>query len=153
MKGQHPTNLTAFSVTWVNGTTAQIQTAFTSPIQRLDTSATSATYSENDTVIKFSSVDEATKYVNDQATGYYLMSIFEVSMSETIGRLSAKYRVSKRDLWEDWQKRIQWVYDVFDLELAQAPRSTYAMTYATVAEYPLISQSVAPRSCRTETQE
>ena len=74
MKGQHPTNLTAFSVTWVNGTTAQIQTAFTSPVQRLDTSATSATYSENDTVIKFSSVDEATKYVNNQATGYYLMS-------------------------------------------------------------------------------
>ena len=79
--------------------------------------------------------------------------IVEVSVSETIGRLSAKYRVSKRDLWEDWQKRIRWVYDVFYLELAQALRSTYEMTYATVAEYPLISQSIAPRSCRTETQE
>jgi hypothetical protein len=35
-----------------------------------------------------------------------------------------KYSVSKRDLWVDWQKRAQWVYDVFDLEPAQAPRST-----------------------------
>jgi hypothetical protein len=31
--------------------------------------------------------------------------IVEVSVSETIGRLSAKYRGSKRDLWGDWQKR------------------------------------------------
>ena len=70
--------------------------------------------------------------------------IVEVSVSQTIGRLSAKYRGSKRDLWEDWQKRTQWVYDVFDLELAQAPRSTYATTYATVAGHPLIAE-VSPR--------
>jgi hypothetical protein len=33
--------------------------------------------------------------------------IVEVSMSETIGGLSAKYRVSKRTMWGDWQKRTQ----------------------------------------------
>jgi hypothetical protein len=38
----------------------------------------------------------------------------------------------------------QWVYDVFDLELAHAPRSTYATTYATVEGHPLIAE-VSPR--------
>jgi hypothetical protein len=54
----------------------------------------------------------------------YRLHIAELQISEIIERLSIKYRVSKRDLWEDWQKRSQWVYDVFDLEPAQAPRST-----------------------------
>jgi hypothetical protein len=54
----------------------------------------------------------------------YRLHIAELQISEIIERLSVKYRVSKRDLWEDWQKRSQWVYDVFDLEPAQAPRST-----------------------------
>jgi hypothetical protein len=54
----------------------------------------------------------------------YRLHIAELQISEIIERLSIKYRVSKRDLWEDWQKRPQWVYDVFDLEPAQAPRST-----------------------------
>jgi hypothetical protein len=54
----------------------------------------------------------------------YRLHIAELQISEIIERLSMKYRVSKRDLWEDWQKRSQWVYDVFDLEPAQAPRST-----------------------------
>jgi hypothetical protein len=54
----------------------------------------------------------------------YRLHIAELHISEIIQRLSPKYRVSKRDLWEDWQKRTQWVYDVFDLEPAQAPRST-----------------------------
>lgn len=31
----------------------------------------------------------------------------------------AKYRVSKRDLWDDWQKRIRRGYAVFDLEPAR----------------------------------
>jgi hypothetical protein len=54
----------------------------------------------------------------------YCPHIAELHISEIMDRLSIKYRVSKRDLWEDWQKRSQWVYDVFDLEPAQAPRST-----------------------------
>jgi hypothetical protein len=54
----------------------------------------------------------------------YRPHIAELHISEIMDRLSIKYRVSKRDLWEDWQKRSQWVYDVFDLEPAQAPRST-----------------------------
>jgi hypothetical protein len=56
----------------------------------------------------------------------YRLQIAELNISETIERLSVKYRVSKRNLWEDWQKRTQWVYDDFDLEPAQVPRSTYA---------------------------
>ena len=54
----------------------------------------------------------------------YRLHIGELHISEIIERLSVKYRVSKRVLWEDWQKRTQWVYDVFDLEPAQALRST-----------------------------
>ena len=54
----------------------------------------------------------------------YRLHIAELQISEIIERLSVKYRVSKRVLWGDWQKRSQWVYDVFDLEPAQAPRST-----------------------------
>jgi hypothetical protein len=54
----------------------------------------------------------------------YRLHIAELHISEIIERLSVKYRVSKRVLSEDWQKRSQWVYDVFDLEPAQPPRST-----------------------------
>ena len=54
----------------------------------------------------------------------YRLHIAELHISEIIDRLSVKYRVSKRVLWEDWQKRTQWVYDVFDLEPAQAQHST-----------------------------
>jgi hypothetical protein len=56
----------------------------------------------------------------------YRLQIAELNISEIIERHSVKYRASKRNLWEDWQKQTQWVYGVFDLELAQAPRSTYA---------------------------
>ncbi len=54
----------------------------------------------------------------------YRLHIAELNISEIIDRLSVKYSVSKRDLWEAWQKQAQWVYDVFDLEPAQTPRST-----------------------------
>jgi hypothetical protein len=70
----YPSNVTAFSVTWINDTTAQIRTAFTYTPKRPNTNTTSGTYSENDTVIKFSSADEATKYVYSHATDYRLMS-------------------------------------------------------------------------------
>lgn len=42
------------------------------------------------------------------------------NMTEILDKLSAKYSISKQALWQDWQKRTYWVYDVFDLEPARA---------------------------------
>jgi hypothetical protein len=39
-------------------------------------------------------------------------------MTEILDKLSAKYNISRQTLWQDWQMRTQWVYDVFDLEPA-----------------------------------
>ncbi len=50
----------------------------------------------------------------------YRLYIDELNMGEIVERLSTKYSVSKQTLWRDWQKRTQWVYDVFDLEPAAA---------------------------------
>jgi len=50
----------------------------------------------------------------------YRLYIAKLNMSDILEKLSAKYRVSKRALCMDWQKRTQWVYDVFDLEPARA---------------------------------
>jgi hypothetical protein len=50
----------------------------------------------------------------------YRLYIAQLNMSDILEKLSAKYRVSKRALCTDWQKRTQWVYDVFDLEPARA---------------------------------
>jgi hypothetical protein len=41
------------------------------------------------------------------------------NMTEIFDKLSAKYSVPKRALWQDWQKRTEWVYDVLDLEPAR----------------------------------
>ena len=48
----------------------------------------------------------------------YRLYINKLNMSEILEKLSTKYRVSKRTLYTDWQKRTQWVYAVFDLEQA-----------------------------------
>jgi len=45
--------------------------------------------------------------------------IARLNMSDILEKLSSKYSVSKRALCMDWQKRTQWVYDVFDLEPAR----------------------------------
>jgi len=42
------------------------------------------------------------------------------NMTEILDKLSAKYSISKQALWDDWQKRTQWVYDVLDLEPTRA---------------------------------
>jgi hypothetical protein len=42
-------------------------------------------------------------------------------MTEILDKLSAKYSISRQALWQDWQKRTQWVYDVLDLEPARVP--------------------------------
>jgi hypothetical protein len=74
----------------------------------------------------------------------YRLHIAELNTSEIIDRLSVKYRVSKRDLWEDWQKRAQWVYDVFDLEPAQAPPSTRCNCPSITFDLPKCRVAVAP---------
>ena len=64
----------------------------------------------------------------------YRLYISKLNMSDILEKLSAKYRVSKRALCTDWQKRTQWVYDVFDLERASTrqmpllPNSAWSVT-------------------------
>jgi hypothetical protein len=50
----------------------------------------------------------------------YQLYIAKLNMSDILEKLSGKYRVSKRALYVDWQKRTEWVYDVFDLEPAHS---------------------------------
>jgi hypothetical protein len=50
----------------------------------------------------------------------YRLYVQKLNMTEILDKLSAKYSISKQALLHDWQKRTQWVYDVFDLEPARA---------------------------------
>jgi len=50
----------------------------------------------------------------------YRLYANKLDMSEILDILSVKYRVSKQALREDWDSRIQWVYDVFNLEPVQS---------------------------------
>jgi len=72
LKSEHPNNLTAWLVTPINGTSAQIQDAWTDAAS--STSAANITYSENVTVMRFSSPNEATTYVNGHNAGYRLVA-------------------------------------------------------------------------------
>ena len=72
LKNAHPNNLTAWLVTPINGTSAQIQDAWTDATS--NTSAANLTYSENFTVMRFSSPSEATTYVNGHNAGYRLVA-------------------------------------------------------------------------------
>jgi hypothetical protein len=49
----------------------------------------------------------------------YRLHVQKLNMTEILDKLSAEYSISKQALWHDWQKRTQWVYDVFDLEPAR----------------------------------
>lgn len=49
----------------------------------------------------------------------YRLYAQQSSMTEILDRLSTKYNISRQALWQDWQKRTNWVYDVFDLEPAR----------------------------------
>jgi len=51
----------------------------------------------------------------------YRLYAQQSNMTEILDKLSAKYSIPKQALWDDWQKRTQWVYDVLDLEPARAP--------------------------------
>jgi hypothetical protein len=46
----------------------------------------------------------------------YRLHVAQLDLPDILEKLSTKYRVSKSTLDKDWQKRTQWVYDVFDLE-------------------------------------
>ena len=48
----------------------------------------------------------------------YCLHVQKLNMTEILDKISAKYSVSKPALLLHWQKRTQWVYDVFDLESA-----------------------------------
>jgi len=50
----------------------------------------------------------------------YRLHVQKMNTTEILDKLSAKYNISKQALWQDWQKRTCWVYDVFDLEPARA---------------------------------
>jgi hypothetical protein len=72
LKSEHSNNLTAWLVTPINGTSAQIQDAWTDASS--STSAANITYSENVTLMRFGSPDEATTYVNGHNAGYRLVA-------------------------------------------------------------------------------
>jgi hypothetical protein len=72
LKNEHPNNLTAWLVTPINGTSAHIQDAWTDAAS--STVAANITFSENVTVVKFSSPNEATTYVNGHNAGYRLVA-------------------------------------------------------------------------------
>lgn len=50
----------------------------------------------------------------------YYLYVQQLNMKDILEKLSAKYSISKQALWQDWNKRTQWVYEVFDLEPARA---------------------------------
>ncbi len=52
----------------------------------------------------------------------YRLYAQKLNMTEILDKLSEKYKVPKQALWQDWQKRTQWVYDVLDLEPARVLR-------------------------------
>ncbi len=53
----------------------------------------------------------------------YRLYIAQLDMPDILEQLSTKYHIQKSALNEDWQKRTQWVYEVFDLEPRRACES------------------------------
>lgn len=71
LRSEHPNNLTAWLVTPINGTSAKIQDAWT---DASNTRQANFTYSENVTVMRFGSAQEATTYVEGRNAGYRLVA-------------------------------------------------------------------------------
>jgi hypothetical protein len=71
LRSEHPNNLTAWLVTPINGTSAKIQDAWT---DASSTKQANFTYSENVTVMRFGSPQEATTYVGGHSAGYRLVA-------------------------------------------------------------------------------
>lgn len=78
LRSEYPNNLTAWLITPINGTSAKIQDAWT---DATSTKQASFTYSENVTVIKFGSLQEATTYVGGHNAGYRLVATAYPSQS------------------------------------------------------------------------
>jgi hypothetical protein len=72
LKSEHPNNLTAWLVTPINGTSARVQDAWTDASS--NASAANTTYSENVTVMRFGSPEEAATYVDGHNAGYRLVA-------------------------------------------------------------------------------
>ena len=72
------------------------------------------------------SANEECVTVNNKAKLYerrremYRLYVQKLNMAEILDKLSNKYSISKKALWQDWQKRTHWVYEVFDLEPVRA---------------------------------
>jgi hypothetical protein len=72
LRDEHPNNLTAWRVTPINASSVNITDAWTFPSST--NSAVNLTYSENVTLIRFSSPDAATTYVDNHSAGYRLVA-------------------------------------------------------------------------------
>ena len=54
----------------------------------------------------------------------YRLFVQKLNMTEILDQLSAKYSISKQALWQDWNNRTNWVYNVFDLEPSRSDTRT-----------------------------
>ena len=71
LRSEHPSNLTAWLVTPINGTSAKMQDAWTDASSNR---GANFTYSENVTVMRFASPQQATTYVEGRNAGYRLVA-------------------------------------------------------------------------------
>jgi hypothetical protein len=72
LRSEHPNNLTAWLVTPINASSANITDAWTYP--SATNSAANLTYTENVTLIRFGSPEAATTYVDNHSAGYRLVA-------------------------------------------------------------------------------
>jgi len=72
LRSEHPNNLTAWLITPINASSANIADAWTFPSST--NSATNLTYTENVTLIRFGSTNAATAYVTNNSAGYRLVA-------------------------------------------------------------------------------
>jgi len=72
LRAEHPNNLTAWLVTPINATSADIMDAWTYPSSA--NSSVNLTYTENVSVMQFGSPDAATAYVTNNSAGYRLVA-------------------------------------------------------------------------------
>jgi len=72
LRAEHPNNLTAWLVTPINASSANITDAWTYPSST--NSAVNLAYTENVTLIRFCSPDAATAYVDNNSAGYRLVA-------------------------------------------------------------------------------
>jgi len=73
LQDQHPQNLTAWRITWLNSTAAKVTWAYTYPQQ--DNASKNATYQETFTITRFFSTKAASAYVLQINSGYKVVSV------------------------------------------------------------------------------